>query len=142
MQQSLPSSPNWDELELLYAEGASDVEIACALHITMRKFQKMYQDSKPFADWVDMGNTIASAWWVSQGRLHLKNKTFNSSLWGFNMKNRYAWAEKSELSNLADKDDSDLEKLKRELQATMRIIAKDNPDLLSGKHLQIVGGNE
>lgn len=91
------SSNKWaEQLVAEYKEGASDVEVASVLNITMDKFNQQYKEVPIFRQLVDLGRMLSTAWWYKQGRINLNNKAFNNMLWIFNMKNRQGWAEKTE----------------------------------------------
>jgi hypothetical protein len=66
---------------------------------------------------------MSHAWWESQGRINLKTKGFNTSLWTINMKNRFGWSEKTEQSltqiDFENMDDSVLIKKITELNKKM-----------------------
>jgi hypothetical protein len=94
----LPS--DWDKIALQeYGKGASDEEVAYALRITMRKFKDLYSTDNLFMEVVDTGRDWAKAFWLKVGRDNLNDKSFNGPLWFNNMKNRWGWADKSEVSD-------------------------------------------
>lgn len=91
---------DWDRVVLEeYAKGASDEEVALALRITMRKFRDLYATDNKFMETVDQGRDWAKAVWMKIGRENLNDKSFNGPLWYNNMKNRYSWSDKSEVSD-------------------------------------------
>ena len=120
-----------------YSKGAGDVEIARLLGVTIARFHQMYEEIPDFAKFVDQGRTISQAWWYEQARKNLWNKDFNQGLWGFNMKNRYGWADKVDTSDKTDKEDVDLDKVKGQLAATIKRLSKTNPELLNGMNLNV-----
>ena len=124
MQQ--PSSDNWAQVLIEeYKQGASDVEVASALNITMDTFQKQYKEVQLFRQLTDLGRMLSSAWWVKQGRLNLQNRGFNTPLWTFNMKNRFGWAERSESVNQEiPSDQQNLDDLRTRILAKIPGIAK------------------
>lgn len=102
MVKGLPS--NYDEIILSeYAEGSSDQEVAKALGVSMSKFKRLYSTEEHFRNTVDDGRGHALAWWMREGRINLKNKQFNYTGWFQNMKNRYGWADKAEVSDTISK---------------------------------------
>lgn len=124
MQQQ-PSS-NWGEqLMEEYKAGASDVEVAAVLNITMATFNMNYKDNLLFKQLVDLGRGLSNAWWHSMGRKNLVNRQFNTALWSFNMKNRFGWAEKSE-TVMEDRptDQQSLDEMRSKLLAKMPGIYK------------------
>ncbi len=89
---------HWKEEMLAeYSAGASDEEVAAALKMTTKRFKQYYTEDPVFKETVDMGRDWAKAFWLKKGRTSLEDKKFNSTLWYNNMKNRYGWAEKSEV---------------------------------------------
>lgn len=95
-----PTIPEWDRILMdEYARGASDEEVALALRITKRKFINLYETDEAFRDFVDTGRDWAKAYWLKIGRESLNDKTFNGPLWYNNMKNRWGWADKTEVAD-------------------------------------------
>jgi hypothetical protein len=91
---------DWDRIVLEnYAKGASDEEVAYELKITMRKFNDLYATNNAFMEAVDTGRGWAKAFWLKIGRESLNDRTFNGTVWYNNMKNRWGWADKSEVSD-------------------------------------------
>lgn len=87
------------------------MEVCKIMGITLAQFEKYYEGNDNFSHFIDMGRTLSRAWWYSQGRENLKDRGFNTPLWGFNMKNRYGWADKSEQ---IQRDDIPVEMLSKE----------------------------
>lgn len=96
MDTDKPTKTWVEQVEELYKEGASDEEVLPVLNMTREEFNSSYSTNEKFKRFIDTQRMNAKAWWYRQGRLHLLNKGFNTSLWAFNMKNRHGWAEKSE----------------------------------------------
>ncbi len=91
---------DWDRIMLEeYAKGASDEEVAYALRVTMRKFKDLYATDNAFLEVVDTGRDWGKAVWMKMGRENLNDKSFNGPLWYNNMKNRWNWSDKSEVSD-------------------------------------------
>lgn len=104
-----------------YAGGASDEEVARELRLTMRRFRDLYQTDNTFMEIVDQGRDWAKAFWLKVGRENLNDKSFNGPLWFNNMKNRWGWADKSEVS---DKTQShqDAGQLRESIQAMLERV--------------------
>lgn len=107
-----------------YAQGASDEEVAAALKISMTQFKRYYAADPSFTVAVDDGRGVAKAWWLAQGRENLHNKQFNYTGWFQNMKNRYGWADKSEVTDpsarpIEQQSDEDLQKNVEKLLAKL-----------------------
>lgn len=124
--QPQPSSNKWAEQVIAeYKDGASDVEVASVLNITMEKFNRQYKEVPIFRQLVDLGRMLSTAWWYKQGRVNLNNKAFNNMLWIFNMKNRQGWAEKTEsTTNDIPLDQKSLDELQGDIIAKMPGIMK------------------
>lgn len=137
MSSSKESKPNWEALLEAYGEGASDVEIARLLKITMARFYELMEEHPAFADFVERGRTLAQAWWYEKGRTSLWDKSFNTALWNFQMKNRFGWADKVDTSDTTDKDPANLDQAKGQLQQALKRLAKKSPELLSGANLNL-----
>lgn len=129
--------PSWhSELVALYEQGGGDAEAAKLLKITGAKFQQVYLEEPAFAEVIDMCRTLSRAWWESQARLNLWNKDFNTALWNFNMKNRYAWADKSEVKSDKNEREMSIDEVRSELLKRFPAMAKKMPELFS--HVALV----
>lgn len=111
-----------------YDAGAHDAEIHKILGISVSKFNELYDKDASFRKVIDQGRVASKAWWLAQARHNLTNKNFNTALWNFNMKNRYGWAEKQELTT-PDTDDATLDELQARLvnllPGTLSTLAPD-----------------
>lgn len=139
--ETISKAPNWDNLLELYSEGASDVEIARALQITVARFYNLIDEVPAFANFVERGRTLAQAWWYEAGRKNLWNKEFNTTLYNFNMKNRHGWADKVE-TGAKDEKPLDQQAARAALVSALRTLGKQNPELLSGANLTLVKKND
>ncbi len=126
---------DFQKLLAMYEQGASDVEIAKALKITIAKFYKLCEEVPEFAEFVERGRTLSQAWWYEVGRTSLFTKEFNVSLYNFNMKNRHGWADKVDTNDTTNKEPVNLDQAKGKLQALLGQLAKKHPELLSGANL-------
>lgn len=124
------------DLVSLYSDGGSDVEAAKVLGITFAKFQQMYLEHPAFAEIIDNCRTLSHAWWVEKARTNLYNKDFNVALWNFNMKNRYGWADKSEVKEERAGKDMDMDAVRTELMKQMPAFFDKFPELRN--HLALV----
>jgi len=75
----------------LSKEGAGEAEMAKALEVSKVRFRLNVQSDPYLQEIFDYGITIAQAWWEEMGRKGLTVKGFNTSLWQFNMKNKFYW---------------------------------------------------
>ena len=118
-----------------YEQGASDVEVARVLKLTIGKFHQMCEEIPDFASFVEQGRTLSQAWWIEKARLNLWNKDFNTPLWNFNMKNRYGWADKIDTADKTGSDNVDIDQVKGQVSAQIKRLSKLYPELLSGANL-------
>jgi hypothetical protein len=109
--------PEWRKtLVDLYDQGASDVEVMRALRLSPSAFEALAKDQleSDFGELVAFGHTLSKAWWMQQGRTNLHTKGFQTSLYTINMKNRFGWSEKQEISQgeaeFSNMSDEDLQK--------------------------------
>jgi hypothetical protein len=106
--------PEWREKVIdLYDQGASNREVMRQLKLTPGAWKALESNilDSDFAEIIELGRLYAQAWWESQGRINLKTRGFNTSLWTANMNNRYGWSNKTDstttvldLSNASDED--------------------------------------
>ena len=134
---STQNQSKWDQVLALYGEGASDVEVCKHLNMTMTQFDKTYADVEAFAKIIDWGRTLGKAWWYETLRKNVKNKSFNTALFNFAMKNLYGWADKVETKDV-DTVNQSADQQRAELQAIIKRISDKDPSLLR----LVVGGKE
>jgi len=89
---------NWEENIInLSKEGMSEYEIRAELGITFHLWYKLLENEKNlFSITIKKAQDLCQGWWMKQGRIALREKDFNSTLWYMNMKNRFGWKDKSE----------------------------------------------
>ena len=118
---------NWaKELIEYYKQGYSDTEVAAALNITRREFNQMLTDNPAFAKLVEFGRTLSSAFWEGLARQNVKNKTFNTPLYNFYMKNKFGWADKIETNNVSENTNLSLDQLKTEINKKLKSLKDKN----------------
>lgn len=120
----------------LYSEGYSDAEVAAEMKITIREYYKQIQENPVFAKLVEFGRTLSLAWWEGQARKNLNNKQFNTPLWVFNMKNKYGWADKTEVKSEVENTNINIDELRATLaKQTRDFINRHSPELSDAKKL-------
>lgn len=94
----------WEEVITgLYAEGASDVEIRVRLAISEDLFYRLLNEEQEFSITIKKGREFCRVWWEEKARKSLENKEFNATLWYMNMKNRFGWKDRNDVTT-NDKD--------------------------------------
>ena len=98
---------DWKERMLAYgADGASEVEIRMEVlgGICHRTWEGLIKDYGEFCETVNQSKGLCQAWWEKHGRKMARGdcKDGNATIWIFNMKNRFAWRDKTELSSDPD----------------------------------------
>lgn len=132
--------PEWiKKITDSYAAGMSDIEVCRELDITMKTFSETYEENEGFRKLVDHGRMLSNAWWMEQGRKNLWNKEFVTPLWTFNMKNRFGWADKTEVNKNGEQLDlnTNLDDLRTKLhKALPKLLKNYAPELADAKLLQ------
>lgn len=98
---------NWKEVIIdMSTYGMSDVEIRAKLCLLGGKFNydtwyALKKREVEFAETLKIGKVLCQGWWEEQGRSslrHDKQEVFETGLWYANMKNRFGWSDKQEIS--------------------------------------------
>lgn len=108
----------------VYSNGGSDIEVCAELRCTMEKFMELYNTNDAFKQTIDLGRILSKAWWYRQGRENLTNRNYNSSLYNFQMKNRFGWSEKGEATPGISEEDLDLDSARTKAVAIMEKLTK------------------
>jgi hypothetical protein len=92
------------EIIELYVEGASDVEIKALIWKKKGAFSndlwdRWMDEEKDFSETIKMGRTFAKSWWEKKGRSGVDSQEINSTMWYMNMKNRYGWRDKQDITS-------------------------------------------
>lgn len=95
----------------------------------MAKFFEMERDLPAFAAFAEKGRTLSQAWWVYQARRNLFNKDFNTTLFNFNMKNRFGWADKVETTDKSADEVRNTDQLKSELAKAYKQLGSKYPEV-------------
>ena len=101
-------TPNWyNEILNLYKEGGSDEEAKAELWAMRNKnkkgfsndlFDRWLQEEEEFSETIRAGRLLAAGWWHRNGRKNLANRDFNFQGWFMQMKNRFGWADKTDVN--------------------------------------------
>lgn len=96
-----------------FEHGASKAELAKKLGISRQCMNEWEHKHPEFGDAVKRGVENSEAWWINQGRIALRERDFNHVLWYMNMKNRFGWADKQEITGspiqiVLSKSDADI----------------------------------
>jgi len=119
-----------------YRQGFSDAEVAAAMNITVREFYTQLADNPSFAKLVEFGRTLSTAFWEGLARKNVSNKAFNSSLYGFYMKNKFGWTDKVETSNTNENVNTNLDELRNQINDKIALLVKQNhPELAEAQHV-------
>jgi len=84
-----------EQVIALMSEGASLVEVSVKLGISRQTMYRWRDSNEEFCYTIKRGLELSEAWWEEKGRTNLENKSFNSTLWYMNMKNRFGWKDKT-----------------------------------------------
>ena len=103
-----------------YSDGYSDKEVAASMNITFREFNAMLSDNPTFAKLVEFGRTLSAAYWEGLARTNIKNKTFNTPLYNFYMKNKFGWADKIETTNANENTNLSLDQLQDKINQQLK----------------------
>ena len=89
----------------MFSEGQSITEVCVELKIARQTFYEMRDDYIIFADAVELGLQQSEAWWTRLGREGSScAHPIQPQTWIFNMKNRFKWVDRSELTGGDGKD--------------------------------------
>ena len=90
----------WEErMYNLAKEGASIIELAVMLDIARSTFYELSERDKQFSNTVKKCKELCEVWWVKKGRISLENKDFSYTGWYMNMKNRFNWKDKQDITS-------------------------------------------
>jgi len=81
------------------SKGASLCEIQSGLDITDKTYTRLCQDEKIFFRTIKKGKKLSETWWQKKARKNLHNTKFNATLWYMNMKNRFGWRDKQDITS-------------------------------------------
>ena len=92
-----------DQIVQYFKEGWSIEEICIELVICKQTFYNWCESNSEFLDSKKKGESFSQGWWMRQGRVNLENKDFSATLFYMNMKNRFGWKDRQDVTT-NDKD--------------------------------------
>jgi hypothetical protein len=105
-QSDLSSLPeDWHEqIIMMYSNGASDAEIKATIYMWRGSFSndlwdRWLKEEEQFSEVIKMGRIIAEAWYTKLGREQLVNSFFPFAGWYMQMKNRFGWKDKHDVTS-------------------------------------------
>jgi hypothetical protein len=101
--EELPDQWQRDILEL-YSQGASNVEVKALIYNWLGSFSndlwdRWMKEEVIFSETIKAGKALSNAWWEKEGRTHLENKDFSYTGWYMNMKNRFKWKDRQDVTS-------------------------------------------
>lgn len=91
------------QLPSMFDNGESVVEVCVALGIRKDTFYNWCKKYPKFSDAYKEGLERSEAWWQRLGRAGaLGSQKINPTTWIFNMKNRFKWTDRTEVSQTGD----------------------------------------
>ena len=116
----------WEERMLaIYASGKFDVNVMAGIRLTKRRFEDLYNSDDIFKTLVEYGRMLSEAFWHAIPADNILNRNVNATLFSMVMKNKFGWAEKTEIKATKDISEMNEAELKAELlqhSATQKTI--------------------
>jgi hypothetical protein len=109
-KESLNDLPeNWKEIILdLYSNGGSNIEVKKLIYEWRGKFSndlwdRWMKEESEFSETIKKGLLFEEAWWIKEGRINLTNNKFNYTGWYMQMKNRFNWKDRQDITTGGEK---------------------------------------
>lgn len=88
-----------EQIIAMMKEGMSIEEVCLELNIAKQTFYNWCDKHVELLDAKKEGVDFAQGWWMKQGRIALRDKDFNATLFYMNMKNRFGWRDRQEIDH-------------------------------------------
>lgn len=87
------------------AAGYSKTVISGLIGVSRKVFWEWEKRHPALAEALAEGEVLSQAWWETKGLSAASGQLpgFNAAIWIFNMKNRFGWRDKQEITGDADK---------------------------------------
>lgn len=95
-------APEWmlQKILDLGQEGKSIVTMCCHLGISQETFSQWRKEKPEFSETVKEALTLSQNWWEERGQRGLdEGKDFNATTYIFNMKNRFGWKDRVDVTS-------------------------------------------
>ena len=81
--------------------GGADIElrVECLGGICHETWTRLIKEEDKFSETVKECKALCEGWWVRQGRIALRDKDFSPTLFYMNMKNRFNWRDKQDVTS-------------------------------------------
>ena len=90
---------DWKEIMLAVAnDGGSIIETMCKLGISTHAWDTLLTDSEIFRSAAHDCRLLSQVWWETVGRKLATGSPGSANAWSFNMKNRFGWRDKTEIT--------------------------------------------
>lgn len=83
----------------LMKEGAALCEVAADIGINKNTISAWCQKYPEFSRTIEEGKALSEAWWYRTGRENMHSDSFIAVLWFYNMKNRFGWRDKTDVTS-------------------------------------------
>ena len=109
-KKTLDDLPEGWHLKLLAQAKNGDSQVQWRLHalggLNQTTYERMYREEPEFKRVIDHGMMLCEDWWLNEGKKMMRGAYEKAvpAVWIFNMKNRFKWADKQEVSGPGGKD--------------------------------------
>ena len=123
-----PSSYNTalcDRVIGLAAKGFCKAEIAAALQVSVKTLDAWMKTNNEFGEAMSRAKDLEYAWWLTAGREGLFTRTWNSSAWALQMRNRFRkrFCDRDPAKDDTPEESVNAEQLRAEMERKLSRIA-------------------